>query len=50
MGSILREITPYVPALGILSVGITTSKHVYNHIGTRAGEDGHKEDAGEPVV
>ena len=32
IGTIVRQLTPYVPALGILSCGITTSKHVYSHI------------------
>ena len=31
--SIVRQVMPYIPALGILSGGITTSKHVfYSHM------------------
>ena len=30
IGTIVRQQTPCVPALGILSGGITTSKHVYS--------------------
>ena len=42
--------------LGILFGGITTSKHIYDHMGKTANEAGHKEEvghkgeAGEPAV
>ena len=56
IGTIVRQLTPYIPALGILSGGITTSKHVYSHISKTSNEAGHEEEAGpkgeagEPAV
>ena len=29
--SLVEKITPFIPFLGILSGGITTAKHVYDH-------------------
>ena len=50
--SLLRQLTPYVPALGLLSGGIITSKHVYSHISKTASNAGVKDtsnDAGAEV-
>ena len=33
------QYTPYIPAFGILSDGITAGKHIFNHIGRKVSKD-----------
>ena len=40
--SLVEKITPFIPFLGILSGGITTAKHVYDHK-SKKQEEGPKE-------
>ena len=34
----MSVITPYIPALGILSGGITTSRYVFTHLTNKVGD------------
>ena len=42
--ALVRQLTPFIPALGILSGGITMSKHMYSHMTKKQTqpEDPHK--------
>ena len=37
--SLVEKITPYIPLLGILSGGITTAKHIYDHHKTQNSQE-----------
>ena len=46
--SIVKRLTPYLPFLGILSGGITTSKHVFSHLGKKVNDAGAKDPSNIP--
>ena len=48
--SIVKQVTPFLPFLGILSGGITTGKHVFNHMNKDTSNTPEQDSIAKPFI